>query len=215
MLLRGIRARYPWPMPYLRHPAPTGALLLALAATTTLTAPADGQIRRCTAADGGTVYTDRSCGSMGAVESRLRIDDGTAAGTPRYRGGCARRLDDLVFEVGAAIDAGDTNRLARSYHWTGLSTRSGYEVIDRLDAIAQRPLLDIAEVRPAPVVASTSVPAAWTVAGGTPPPPSPPPPREAAQPEGLRIEQTLADGVTPSSTTFGLRRHMDCWWITF
>jgi hypothetical protein len=30
----------------------------------------------------------------------------------------------------------------------------------------------------------------------------------------LRVEQTLANGSTPSRTVFGLRRHLDCWWIT-
>jgi hypothetical protein len=32
-------------------------------------------------------------------------------------------------------------------------------------------------------------------------------------PTALRLEQTLSDGVTPSRTTFGLRKHMGCWWI--
>jgi len=33
-------------------------------------------------------------------------------------------------------------------------------------------------------------------------------------PVALRVEQTLANGSTPSRTVFGLRRHFDCWWIT-
>ena len=33
------------------------------------------------------------------------------------------------------------------------------------------------------------------------------------RPIGLRVEQTLANGSTPSSTTFGLQRHLGCWWI--
>ena len=40
---------------------------------------------------------------------------------------------------------------------------------------------------------------------------APPAPR---RPVALRIDQVLSDGVTPSTTTFGLRRHMDCWWIS-
>jgi len=30
---------------------------------------------------------------------------------------------------------------------------------------------------------------------------------------GLRVEQTLANGSTPSRTNFGLRQRMGCWWV--
>jgi hypothetical protein len=33
-------------------------------------------------------------------------------------------------------------------------------------------------------------------------------------PVALRVEQTLANGSTPSHTVFGLRRHFDCWWVS-
>ena len=33
-------------------------------------------------------------------------------------------------------------------------------------------------------------------------------------PSGLRLEQTLANGSTPSHTVLGLRRYLGCWWIT-
>jgi hypothetical protein len=200
-------------MPCPRHPPLAGALLAALAMAAALPAPAAAQIRRCTTPDGVAVYTDRSCESLGAVETRPATGLPGAAGLSRYRGGCARSVHDLVFEVSAAIDARDTNRLARSYHWVGMSARSGHAVIDRLDAIAQRPLLDIAGLRPAqPVVAPTQPMPLAGADGAAALPATPPTPRH---PVALRIDQVLADGVTPSSTTFGLRRHMDCWWITF
>jgi hypothetical protein len=41
-----------------------------------------------------------------------------------------------------------------------------------------------------------------------------PPPRIQRPPVALRVEQTLANGSTPSRTVFGLRRNMGCWWIT-
>jgi hypothetical protein len=40
-------------------------------------------------------------------------------------------------------------------------------------------------------------------------------PVRARAPVGLRLEQTLANGNTPSRTVFSLRRHLDCWWISF
>ena len=53
-------------------------------------------------------------------------------------------------------------------------------------------------------------PSAGTTAART----APAPPAAQRRPVALRIDQALADGITPSTTTFGLRRHMDCWWIT-
>lgn len=205
-------------MPYPRPPALACALLWGASVAAALPA-ADAQIHRCTTADGGTMYTDRSCDSVGAMEAPVRADGpGVGAGSS-YRGGCARSIPDLVFEVSAAIDAGDTNRLARSYHWVGMSTRSGYAVLERLDAIARRPLFDITALEAAPepgpgpaLPPAMPMPAAATTAD--PQPAALEPVRRRYRPVALRIDQALSDGVTPSSTTFGLRRHMDCWWIT-
>ena len=198
-------------MPHFRPTAPACALLVTLAVAVAFPALAHAEIRRCTRPDGGTVYTDRSCESLGAIEVRRpAVPDGGGLAPPRYRGGCARRRDDRVFEVGAAIDSGDTNRLARSYHWPGMSTRNGYAVIERLDAIARRPLVDVAPQYPQVVAPVATTPWGTTSA----PAGAPPPPRSPSRPDSLRITQTLADGITPSTTVFGLRRHMDCWWIT-
>lgn len=203
--------------------------------------PAEAQIRRCTGNDGGTIFTDRACTDVDAVE---RV--GTAAGAARapYRGGCQRRLQDLVFEVTSAIDARDANRLAGVYHWPGTSSRSGYAIVDRLDGIARRPLVDITALRPAMPVGvagpppgaaplpSTAAPVdgqagaqafassrAAAVAKGSTQDTTVdgnryPKAARARAPVALRLDQTLADGVTPSRTTLGLRRHMDCWWIS-
>jgi hypothetical protein len=76
--------------------------------------------------------------------------------------------------------------------------------MDRLDAIAQRPLLDIAPVSASVAEDTMILPTPADV------------PRTTARrpPIGLRLEQTLANGTTPSRTTFGLSRHFGCWWIT-
>jgi len=199
-------------MPYPRHPALAGALLSAVAIAAALPAPAAAQIRRCTTPDGGTVFTDRSCESLGAVENRPPIDGSAGAAALRYRGGCSRRIQDLVFEVTSAIDAHDTNRLARSYHWVGMSHAHGYAVIERLDRIARRPLLNVTALRPAQTVVASQAPAPLAASDGQAAmPATPPAPR---RPVALRIDQPAGDGISPSSTTFGLRRHMDCWWIT-
>jgi hypothetical protein len=192
-----------------RHAVVLAAACLAASA---LPAPhAAAEVRRCTTADGGTLYTDRPCAAVGAEERPGRAA-GQGAGARPYRGGCPRRLQDLVFEVTTAIDGGDPNRLAAVYHWPGQSTRSGYAVMDRLDRITQRPLVDITALRPAaPVVVVEHRPgvspslhddAYHPQAGASRPP------------VALRIDQTIGNDGVPSRTTFGLRRHMDCWWIT-
>ena len=161
---------------------------------------ASAQVRRCTGPDGSTVFTDRRCSDIGGVE---RLPREGAAGSVRqpYRGGCARNLQDLVFEITTAIDTHDANRLASVYHWPGMSSQQGYAVLSRLEGVVKRPLVDIAPVMPASPdgVDGDLYPQASV--------------RKA--PVGLRIDQTLANGITPSRTVFGLRRNFDCWWVSY
>ena len=161
--------------------------------------PADAQVRRCTGPDGGTVYTDRRCADIGGSDRLPRAGTGGGGGHNLYRGGCARNLQDLVYELTSAIDSGDTNRLASVYNWTGMTSRQGYAVMARLDGVVKRPLVDIAPVMPA---------SADGVDGDLYP-------QTAVRraPVALRIEQTLANGSTPSRSVFGLQRHFGCWWI--
>ena len=65
--------------------------------------------------------------------------------------------------------------------------------MDRLQLVVDRPLVDLQPV--------------WTGGDGYGPPDPPRPP------VGLRLDQTSARGSTPIRTVFGLRRHLDCWWI--
>jgi hypothetical protein len=210
-----------------------GALSVAFALAMGTGFPAVAQVHRCTTADGGTLYSDRPCAVFGANEN-VAPAGGTASAGTRYRGGCSRRLQDLLFEVTTAIESRDTNRLAASYHWAGQSSRAGNATLDRLDAIAQRPLLNITALRPAETVVVPD-PAAfahagtgpagtgWSLSGTSAGSDDAEAARRLAaetaaqaprRPVALRIDQVLSDGVTPSRTTFGLRRHMDCWWVT-
>lgn len=231
---------------------------LAFAAAALFPAVAPAQIHRCTDAHGNSVYTDRDCAAAGGVDRLPRGAAAAAKPEAAYAGGCARNLRDLVGAITTAIDAHDGNKLAAVYHFAGMSDDQGYAVIQRLDAIAQRPLLDIAPVmgaapEPAPPRPGpwTTLPAAAPNAALAPLPPiAPPPPapatglgrpagmdadpgpapaadtaavadsdaapapaRRRAAPVALRLEQTLANGVTPSRTVFGLTRHFGCWWI--
>lgn len=188
-------------------------ILLACIAALICPLPAQAQVKRCAMVDGTTLYTDRNCADLGAVERVPRQAPGYGVRLP-YRGGCSRQLQDLIFEVSSAIDSGDANRLASVYHWPGLSSRTGYAIISRLEAMARRPLIDIRALHPATRITEVDADSS----ANTPPTVDDdyyyPQTVKRGPPTGLRIEQTLSDGVTPKRTTFGLRKHMGCWWIS-
>lgn len=195
-------------------------------------APAQtSQLNRCVDARGDTVYTDRRCDEIGAQARGIRSPTGATLSTRRMA--CARTLRDLVHEISAAIDQRDVNRLGAVYHWVGHDDASGARVYDRLQAIVDRPLVDIAPLRAsAPVEEVPSIatpPSPETTAAATPLPTAPAAPDPAAEavgvdaaplrpvrraPYGLRLQQTLRNGSTPSRTDLRLQRHFDCWWIT-
>lgn len=154
------------------------------------------QVRHCTTPEGIDVYTDRQCEELGAAPAQAPPAAPAAGAT--YRAGCAHTLRDLVFAVETAIDQHDTNRLADSYLWNGQSTQSGYALLDRLASIAQRPLAEIVPIYP-----GDSETALY--------------PQDTASraPVALRLEQTLANGVTRTPTVLGLRHYLGCWWVSF
>ncbi|ALN90034.1 hypothetical protein [Lysobacter gummosus] len=178
---------------------------LALTAMALHPGAAQAQIRRCTDTRGNSVYTDRDCATVGGVD---RLPRGAAqAQPPAYTGGCARNLRDLVGQITHAIDAHDGNKLASVYHWAGMSDAQAYSVIERLDAIAQRPLLDIAPVMPsAPVAAPaagewTTLPPAAPNAALTPLPPAtsaPPPATGLGRPAGMDAEAAPPEAAVQS-----------------
>ena len=191
------------------------ASLLLLFAACVSPHVANAQVHVCTTPDGQPLYTDQKCEALGAVPRQQPPSPSTAArgaagstGSGRkYSGGCQRTLQDLAFELRSAIDAADANRLSGIYHWVGVSDGAAVAVMDRLDKIAHRPLLDITPVQP------DDPPEARTGSGIT---------GEAGvahttvrrPPVGLRLEQTQPNGITPLSTTLGLTRHFGCWWVT-
>lgn len=176
---------------------------------------AGAEIRRCVAGDGSTIYTDRRCQDLGAVERLPQISRIGSGHAYRYR--CPATLQDLAYQLSDAIGNGDVNQVASVYYWTGQSTRSGYALMGRLEAIARRPLVDIVPVYPAArdadveaIDEDTSAQSDSGYGGDFVYP------QQAARrrPIGLRLEQTLVNGSTPSRTVLGLRRAHGCWWIT-
>lgn len=166
--------------------------------------PAQAQVRRCMMPTGAVIHTDRACADLGAVERHR--DPATSVSARLYRGGCARSLQDLVYEMTAAVDGGDVNRLAGLYHWPGISQSAATAIMQRLDAIVQWPLIDIAAVA-APGLTGAGDPhddVYYFQASAQDQPPT-----------GLRLVQTPDNGSASAQTVFGLRRHVGCWWVRF
>ncbi|HSD15890.1 MAG TPA: hypothetical protein VLC71_01355 [Thermomonas sp.] len=188
----------------------TALLLLFLAACLGAPRAVRAQVRHCTAADGSVVYTDRKCGDIGATErvAPSPMYRGSASGA-RYRNACARTVQDLVHSFSNALQSGDANQVAGVYDWAGMPTSSAYQVMSRLDAIARRPLVDVQPVYAGGTNAYGDDVIEFDEGTG----------EVLAKPQrkprliGLRVEQTLANGSTPSRTHFGLRQRMGCWWV--
>lgn len=205
-------------------------LLPALLVLLALPAPAAAQgVKRCTDAQGNTIFTDRPCASVDAVPKGA---PGPAPGAyapgfaPR---GCARTADALLLGVRTALEARDVNRLASYYHWAGTGNRGALQVMDELEAIANRPFVAVALAYPAPAAPGTGSgslpvpdipPRAPADAGSEPDPVPDPVPGLAPgtapgpRPVGLEVEQMAGDTDAGSrSTRFRLLRHVGCWWL--
>lgn len=188
---------------------PAGLALLALAALALMPGRAQAQVRRCTAADGALVYTDRKCEDIGAVE-RPAASAPIAGSIGHYRRPtCARNVADLAYSLGSALNSTDVNQVAGLYDWVGMSTSAGYQVMDRLQVIASRTLVDVQ-----PIYAGGANEYGYDVVEFDPDTGAVVA-KPASKPRlvGLRVEQVLADGHTPSRVVFGLRQRLGCWWI--
>lgn len=127
-------------------------------------------------------------------------------GLRHARDSCSTDPIELMFELSAAVESRDVNRIAALYDWNNMGSAAGKDVMDRLEAIAGRTLVDVVPLYPPdpvdPYDATLEIPA-WPV------------PLVDRPPVALRVEQVLDDGATPASTTFSVRRRMGCWWVVF
>ncbi|CAN5624236.1 hypothetical protein BH23PSE2_BH23PSE2_10060 [soil metagenome] len=147
----------------------TLSALIATAVFAALPAPQPAQastaLQRCTTADGGEIFTDRACGALGArnapipaaMMTRLArtFDKGGDAETGHdvthaaiapavsrraAASGCARTPQQLEMDLRGSLALGDVNRIAESYHWTGLSHKEGQRILSRLESLADQPV---------------------------------------------------------------------------
>ncbi|MBP8081284.1 MAG: hypothetical protein KAY12_03915 [Arenimonas sp.] len=197
-------------------PAPGVESAGAAAGTTAL----DG-LQHCIGPDGVTIFTDRRCSDLQAVEQVRPEKPPERPGVLVSVRSCARNQDDFLSGLRMALESRDVNRLADYYHWTGMDTVSGYRLMDRLGAFSERPLVDVQLV-------SSLEPETGGWSGSSPnrevidpfdanateaPAPAPRPPRPA---DLLRVDQMGSnEDLGNQATYFRLRSNAGCWWIQF
>lgn len=195
-------------------------LLLLLFSGLAPVPPAQAQVRRCVAPNGNIVYTDRMCSDIGATSALAPASPaGGGSGGSVLRSMCARNVRDLAYGLESAIQSGDANRIASLYDWTGMGTAAAERLMDHFDHIANRAFVDLVPVYsgssnafvvpPSSAADAQATPETGAEPGALPVAPSPPVRRVI----GLRIEQVLSDGHTPSQARFGVVKRMGCWWI--
>lgn len=174
------------------------------------------QVRRCITADGQQVYTDRQCVDIGATERTAAptLPSGASIATRRQRWTCAGDVEELVYQLNNALLAADVNQVASVYHWTGMSTRNAYAVMDRLWALTRRQTVDVSTLYsnpPDPYWQGGVIEVPLHGEHDFPELPPPPQPRLL----GIQVLQTAPRGGGTVRTVFGLARHYGCWWIRY
>lgn len=175
---------------------------------------------RCLRADGSVIYTDRLCEPEQTEKPEITTSGPTVPQASRSgRTGlppppaCSKSPDDLVYSVRSAIEMKDVNQLVKSYHWVGISQEQSESLLSRLDAIADRPLLDVQLLYPqAQLDTLSETPADEPLRDDIPVY------REPAQkpPYALKITQYRSATSTETvSTVFRLQPYYQCWWIRF
>lgn len=193
-------------------------------------------INRCTGADGSAVFTDRDCRSIDALpanpppgrsteRSDLIISEG-------FKTHCPQRLSQLVARIEDAIHGNNVNQLSSLYWWSGQNNADASRLLERLESLASRPLVEIAPVYPAarpdpgwsgdatesPVgrMADIAVDAWQESQRHNESPLAPIAPAPARQrPIGLRVSQWLPNSSSSVSNVLYLRREHGCFWVRF
>lgn len=176
------------------------------------------ELHRCQRADGSVVYTDRLCEPEQTEKASPSPATTVVPQTPRSgRTGlppppaCSKSPEELQYSVRSAIDMKDVNQLVKSYHWVGISQEQSEALLTRLDAVVDRPLLDVQLLYPEPE-AATEPPQEDTADDGAYSERAP-----AQQPPyALKIMQYRSNTATETvSSVFRLQRYYQCWWIRF
>lgn len=178
-------------------------------------AHASNELNRCIGSDGTSIFTDKKCADVGAIE---RHDPPPVAGnigngvSRLQANACARKPEDLLHGIESAIQASDVNQIAAFYHWPGVSADGSVAIFKRLQALIDRPLLSID-------LLYTQSPQdeygyeIFNDQGRIDKAPGGEPQRHAY---AVQVVQTRsANDSTPIRSALSLRRNVGCWWVQF
>lgn len=177
-------------------------------------------MHRCLRADGSVVYTDRLCepeqtekpaaATSGPAEPQASRSGRTGLPPPPA---CNRSPEDLLYSVRSAIDMKDVNQLAKNYHWVGVGQEQSEALLSRLDALVERPLLDVQLLYPGSRMRAPSDVAEEDLHDTEDYTYREP---QRTLPSALKVMQYKSSTATETvSTVFRLQRHYQCWWIRF
>lgn len=119
--------------------------------------------------------------------------------------GCARTPTQLAMDLRGSLALGDVNRVAESYYWVGLSNRQGQRILDRLQGLIGKPVVDSryfdARISSSPFGADAG--ASWVATsngiGGS---------------AGI-LQVMLGNGASTSIIDFDVERYADCYFVKF
>ncbi len=197
-------------------------LLLLTLLSPAIAAP--GAVRRCVAADGSMIWTDRPCALLDASEetpepqapatAEPEMDEGKAAPATDEKDppplssyglanqDCARTPEQLRTMLEAILASHDLNALAGLYHWPGMGKWSARAVMDRLERLLAVSAGTVEPVYPEAAFVVFN-PQAW---------PDLPP----EDPIALRFPETSGDSPSPVyASELRVIRNAGCWWLHF
>ncbi|MEJ7747543.1 MAG: hypothetical protein WKF61_12545 [Luteimonas sp.] len=206
-------------------------VVTALLAATPYSQPVNAGtgLQRCQTQDGTVLYTDKACGALGATTTPISgqlttriareeaMSDASAAiaidgqddmatipatGRRSLSGGCARTPTQLAMDLRGAFALGDVNRIAESYHWTGLSHQEGQRIMARLEQFTGKRISDVdyfnAQIQSAGRGGHDVASTAHTYGGSA----------------GV-MQVRFGTGASTSVADFDVEKYSDCYFIKF
>ncbi|MBP7370528.1 MAG: hypothetical protein KA902_03725 [Arenimonas sp.] len=170
-------------------------------------------LRRCVRDDGSLVFTDKSC-SESEVEKQVVQDLPIAQPGKKIvplPESCSHSTDELLYNVRTAITMQDVNQLAKYYHWVDLSSTQAENILNRLELVVAKPLVDIRIIRSGQdhndddLADLTDLAVEFQSVL----------PVQQQSAVALKVIQYRANSTELESTQFMLKRHFNCWWIRY
>ena len=120
--------------------------------------------------------------------------------------GCAHTPTQLAMDLRGALVLGDVNRVAESYHWVGMSNAQAQHMLDRLQQLIGRPVIESryynAQISSSPFAGEAD--AVTTAAAFD------------EGPGGAGILQlTLGSGASAAAIDFDVQRYAGCYFVKF